>query len=230
MAERAGSLRKIRTTEGSTLPTRASQPTPTARPILNRHIRRTTRRTPRTHLRRIARRIQRGPAHLSLRRESARIRTTRAAARITHRSRGEFTGGGVAAGGIHAGAGVAVFTFLDDAVAAHLEGEGYDGGVWRDETGVVQFAGGGGSLDHSTYIECRACQWEAGGEVSERKDVQMLPMEHGENCISPVEAVGLMMNCELVSHVLVVSGQQELVSLHPLIHCSKVLSDILQQG
>lgn len=63
-----------------------------------------------------------------------------------------------------------------------------------------------------------------GGE----KHVQMLPMEHWENCISPVEAVGLMMNCELESHVLVVSGQQELVSLHPLTHYNEVPSDVVQ--
>lgn len=53
-------------------------------------------------------------------------------------------------------------------------------------------------------------------------DVQMLPMEHLENCISPSVATGLMMNCEFESQVSVVSGQHELVLLHPLVHCTPV--------
>ena len=35
----------------------------------------------------------------------------------------------------------------------------------------------------------------------------MLPMLHCEKFISPVSATGLMMNCELASQVLCVSGQ-----------------------
>ena len=46
----------------------------------------------------------------------------------------------------------------------------------------------------------------------------MFPIEHCEKFISPDSATGLIKNLELASHVLVVSGQQGLVSLHPSVH------------
>jgi hypothetical protein len=46
----------------------------------------------------------------------------------------------------------------------------------------------------------------------------MFPIEHCEKFISPESATGLIKNLELASQVAVVSGQQELDSLHPLVH------------
>lgn len=46
----------------------------------------------------------------------------------------------------------------------------------------------------------------------------MFPIEHCEKFISPDSATGLIKNLELASQVVVVSGQQGLVSLHPSVH------------
>lgn len=48
----------------------------------------------------------------------------------------------------------------------------------------------------------------------------MLPTVHGENCISPSVATGLMMNWALASHELADIGQHGLVLLQPLAHCT----------
>jgi len=46
----------------------------------------------------------------------------------------------------------------------------------------------------------------------------MFPIEHCEKLISPDSATGLIKNLELASQVVVLSGQQELVPLHPSVH------------
>ena len=46
----------------------------------------------------------------------------------------------------------------------------------------------------------------------------MFPIEHCEKFISPDSATGLIKNLESASQVVVVSGQQGLVSLHPSVH------------
>ena len=46
----------------------------------------------------------------------------------------------------------------------------------------------------------------------------MFPIEHCEKFISPLVATGLIKNWALASQVLVVSGQQALVLLHPAAH------------
>lgn len=130
-------VERIRTAVRGTLSTRTSQPTPAARPILNRHIRRTSRRTPRTNLLRIACSVQRSSTHLPLRCETARVRATRTASRIADGPGGEFAGRDVTAGRIDACAWVTVFALFDNSIAAHLEREGHDGGVGVDETGGI---------------------------------------------------------------------------------------------
>jgi hypothetical protein len=46
----------------------------------------------------------------------------------------------------------------------------------------------------------------------------MFPIEHCEKFISPDSATGLIKNFESASQVVVLSGQQGLVSLHPSVH------------
>jgi hypothetical protein len=46
----------------------------------------------------------------------------------------------------------------------------------------------------------------------------MFPIEHCEKFISPDSATGLIKNFELALQVVVDSGQQGLVSLHPSVH------------
>jgi len=56
----------------------------------------------------------------------------------------------------------------------------------------------------------------------------MFPSEHCEKVISPDEATGLIKNFALASQAVVVSGQQELVSLHPSAHYEpKLLATIM---
>jgi hypothetical protein len=46
----------------------------------------------------------------------------------------------------------------------------------------------------------------------------MFPIEHCEKFISPDSATGLIKNLEFASQVVLLSGQQGLVSLHPSVH------------
>src|SRR6266851_6716948 len=52
----------------------------------------------------------------------------------------------------------------------------------------------------------------------------MFPIEHCEKFISPLVATGLIKKWALASQVLVVSGQQALVLLHPAAHYEPKLS------
>lgn len=47
---------------------------------------------------------------------------------------------------------------------------------------------------------------------------QMFPRLHGENCISPVLAIGLIKNWALASQLFPSNGQHALVELHPSAH------------
>jgi len=55
----------------------------------------------------------------------------------------------------------------------------------------------------------------------------MFPIEHWEKFISPLIATGLIKYLPLASQVLVVSGQQALVLLHPSAHCGPYVSTIV---
>lgn len=56
------------------------------------------------------------------------------------------------------------------------------------------------------------------GEGNKDTIVQMFPIEHWEKPVSPDDATGLIKNLAVASQVLLLSGQQELVLLHPLAH------------
>lgn len=58
----------------------------------------------------------------------------------------------------------------------------------------------------------------------------MFPIEHCEKFISPESATGLIKNFSLASQVLVLSGQQGLVLLHPAVHCEHKMSTTLSRG
>lgn len=57
----------------------------------------------------------------------------------------------------------------------------------------------------------------------------MFPVEHGEKVISPLTATGLIKNLELALQELRlgVSGQQEVVPLHPSAHYVSKLSTLV---
>ena len=62
-------------------------------------------------------------------------------------------------------------------------------------------------------------QFQVSWDILKRLLLQIFPNEQGENRISAVEAVGLIMKLELLSHCSVERGQHAVpVALHPETH------------
>jgi hypothetical protein len=67
-------------------------------------------------------------------------------------------------------------------------------------------------------------EFSAQGTVRESDCVQMFPVEHGENFISPLAVTGHIKKLVPALQEVVDNGQQEVVELHPFVHYEFILS------
>lgn len=119
------------------MPARAGETATAGFSIGRKHIRRARRRGPGAHLRRVTRRVYRRATHLRAGRVLAAVRAARAARGVAHCAGQELARRLVAARRIDAHAWIALLPVLDDAVAAHIKGDGVDAWIRVLQTGRV---------------------------------------------------------------------------------------------